>query len=345
MTGPEAITSRTLDAPTGESLRRIFQGRFVVGRGAASPPAESRAPTTFRCTNRLRSGTASGVDLRANANFMNLFTVRWPKGRPATSRAAVAFTLIELLVVIAIIAILAAMLLPALARAKAKAQQIYCLNNLKQLGVGWMLYAQDNNDFCPSNAAASPFNENLGNWVTGWLDWGAGSPPGANTNNAYLMNGSMGPYMARNLGCYKCPADKTRSAIGLRNRTGSMNSFVGDYIGLMVSFGNGNYRVFNKMTDFTRPGPSLTFVFLDECPDSINDGLFQLNMTRNTWSDIVGSLHNGGGAFTFADGHSETHKWIDGVTKSPVVRGQCPAYNKVSPNDYRWLQERGTALK
>src|SRR5439155_4796679 len=113
----------------------------------------------------------------------------------------------ELLVVIAIIAILAAMLLPALARAKCKAQQVYCLNNMKQLVTALVMYAQDYGESYPSNSTAAPFSANLGNWVTGWLDWGSGQPIGANINPDYLRQGSLGPYMARSLGCYKCPAD------------------------------------------------------------------------------------------------------------------------------------------
>src|SRR6478735_10097296 len=119
----------------------------------------------------------------------------------------IGFTLIELLVVIAIIAILAAMLLPALARAKCRASQVYCLNNLKQLNAGWVMYAHDNLDLCASNAASAPFDPNYGNWVTGWLDWGLGTPSNANTNTTFLTESALGPYMSKALGSYKCPSD------------------------------------------------------------------------------------------------------------------------------------------
>jgi hypothetical protein len=127
-----------------------------------------------------------------------------------------------------------------------------------------------------------------------------------------------------------------------------MNNFVGDYVGLSVgNQGNTGYRVFNRMADFTRPGPSMTFVFLDECPDSINDGLFHVSMIDSAWHDVVASLHCGGGDLSFADGHAEVHKWRDPNSRKPVNHGAsgtyCPAYGTKSPRDYLWLQERTTA--
>lgn len=254
-----------------------------------------------------------------------------------------AFTLIELLVVIAIIAILAAMLLPALSKAKTKAEGISCVNNLKQMQYAWLMFAEDNNENVATNGGA--FTVNLGSWVTGWLDWGTGVPFGANTNSQYLLDGAIGPYIARSLGAFKCPADKIPSSLGPRNRSISMNGFVGDYGGTMYRVYNQSaYRVYLKTSSFTLPGPSRTWVMLDEHPDSINDGLFGMYMTQTRWDDVPASYHNGACGLSFADGHAEIRKWRDQGTRAPITKSSpSSATGAAAPNDLPWLQERTSA--
>jgi prepilin-type processing-associated H-X9-DG protein len=155
--------------------------------------------------------------------------------------------------------------------------------------------------------------------------------------------------MSKSLDSYKCAADTIPSAIGPRVRSYSMSQWVGNWNGQSGVFDSG-YRVFLKQADFTKPGPAMTWVFLDECPDSINDGYFTVLMTRTyaatTWDDVPAATHNGACGFSFADGHAEIHKWLDPNTKYPVVKQQlCPGTYKLSPRDQSWVQQRTTALK
>ncbi|HEX3718873.1 MAG TPA: prepilin-type N-terminal cleavage/methylation domain-containing protein [Verrucomicrobiae bacterium] len=249
-------------------------------------------------------------------------------GWPVCPQSCQGFTLIELLVVIAIIAILAALLLPSLAKSKQQAQGIDCLNNSKELLLAWTMYFGDFREVLPYNVPASTGNK--GGWVNGIMSWGNSSD---NTNVALMMSGQMGPY-ARNPGIYHCPADMsvaTGQTIA-RVRSISMSFAVGD-----KSITGSGQRVYDPSypadpglwPNFLRSSefrvPAMTWVFVDEHPDSINDG-FMCPPTGSTdttqWGDMVASYHNGAAGFAFADGHAEIHKWLQSQTDHPVVKNE-----------------------
>jgi prepilin-type processing-associated H-X9-DG protein len=280
---------------------------------------------------------------------------------PAAGPPGTAFTLIELLVVIGTITVLAAMLLPALAGARADSKAAQCQNNLRELTRGWIMYSSDYEEVLMSNDTAGGSS-----WCgSSYMDWGTA---GNNTNTAALLDGAMGLYV-KSAALFKCPADnymKPGVTPGPRVRSISMNGVLGNSAGTVQGISPGGRYYYGSggnlggariMSDLAVPGPASVFVIVDEHPDSINSGVFSFDpgyvATGERWRDLPASYHEGGCGISFADGHSEIHPWLEHGQAGPLKRTTYPVlYGNYSGSgapwahpmgpsrDYEWMQDR-----
>lgn len=264
------------------------------------------------------------------------------------------FNLTELLVSVGIIAILAALLLPALATCKTKARAIVCLNNTMQLIEACTMYLGENHEFFPPAfhgvLAKEPVpNESKAPWVEGWLTWDTSSE---NTNIQYLIDprySKLARYFSSEKNLFRCPADvyvsQAQRARGWANRVRSISGNIG--------IGEGNaedgpwdgstYKHVKRLADVLTPAPAESWIYVDEHPDSINDaGLFA--PYKNAWIDLPASYHNGACGFAFVDGHSEVHRWVAPETRQPVKFFYNPPAIR-NRADIEWMRYHTPRLK
>ena len=268
------------------------------------------------------------------------------------------FTLVELLVVIAVTGVLAALLLPALRSAKARAAQVQCISNERQMLLAWMIYSSDNGDRLVLNGgdmASSSASPHL--WVYG----GDHSCAPATFTNAQYLTGAACSLFAfagvqPGLQLYKCPADVSTWPLATQPpgyftelRSYALNSYMGIRGAALVPplTVNNAYKIYTKFSDVAADAPASRFVFADVNPASICTPGFGVDVTAQSWIHYPSGLHSGKGVIVFADGHTEAHRWVDPRTTMQPGTGNYLPHATASPNnpDLTWLAAQTSSKK
>ena len=258
------------------------------------------------------------------------------------------FNLPELLVVLVTIAILFSLVLPVMAKARIRTTGAGCLNNFRQMMLGWTMYKDNNRDFLLPFAqlGSSPSNSWCGGNGENW------STATANTNRAYYLSCLFAPYINNRIELLRCPGDYMPSANGFRIRSCSMNGLMGGSTTTspqLPLYANTSWKQYAKGSDLTCPTPMNAFIFCDESMASLNDAYLQMNLNSPIYPDCPANYHEGAGSFSFADGHAELHRWspflANGTGLASLPYGPSYGYpfgsnraSSASDPDWIWLK-------